>query len=464
MTTALDLPAARAATPPATRASISRRRALGGALGATMCAPIAAACDVRGSGSAPNPAAVSGRVELWFDSVYRFDQDLGGTFVKEFGERYPQVQIIAETILSTSPSVPLVTNAAAGTLPDFVTGVPPHHAQELGAQGILAPLEGYMKASRTVRQADIWPTLLTDLTFRGKQFAMPHAPDVRLNFIGNAVLGDSGLNPSRLASTWEEMEDHVRRITRVANGQMTRAGFVPFQGSGSTNVWSVPFWQLGGEYLSPDGEKVTIDNEKGLQALEWLKRIHDLQGGYQATQELATRSGGNANTRLIQGVTGYLFTTFYARKGPEFVGNPTFQWSYAPWPLPKGGKRANHGGSPSAAITTGSKSPEATWRFMEFLCEEPQNLRFAIRYDRIPVRIKTAESAAFQQNDPFLKVSVEEMRYRKWQISAPGGSEITSSGHVGTMVTDVMSGKRSARDALKDTQSLLQQILDKNKR
>jgi hypothetical protein len=44
------------------------------------------------------------------------------------------------------------------------------------------------------------------------------------------------------------------------------------------------------------------------------------------------------------------------------------------------------------------------WRFLEFLAQDEIILRFA----RIPVKV--AESLAYQENDPFLKLAVEELR------------------------------------------------------
>ena len=85
-----------------------------------------------------------------------------------------------------------------------------------------------------------------------------------------------------------------------------------------------------------------------------------------------------------------------------------------------------------------------------------------IRYDRIPIRVKTAQSNAFIQNDPFLKLSVDEMNYRKFNIPAPGGTEIQTLHNA--MVNDAMSGKRAVRDALADGARQMQQVLDKWKR
>ncbi|MBI3970466.1 MAG: extracellular solute-binding protein [Chloroflexi bacterium] len=436
---------------------LSRRRMLSAAL----ISPVAAACSpLRFGGSeSAGSTAVSGRVVLWFSPTpWPFNEDVGGEFVQEFEARYPQIKIAGEHYTGSIVEK-LRVSAAGGTLPDLAVGVPPHTSVSLGLDGILAPVDQYLKTSRAVKPADIWPSLLADMTYKGKQYAMPFAPDVRVNYVNSAVLAGAGLNSAKPASTWDEMEDHVRRIYRP--GTDARLGYTPFWGSGGTGVWLVPFWQLGGELTSADGEKVTIDNEKGIQALEWLKRIHDMQGGWDSMQEVRQRQP-RSNAHFINGTMGYYYATHAERKNSDFLNNPSLQFGFADWPLPKGGKPANYGGDPSLALTAGSKVPEAAWRFLEFLAEERQSLRFAVRYDRIPIRIKTAESQAYHQNDPFLKLAVEGMRGRKWHIGAPGGADIV--GMHNPMVVDVMSGKRSVRDALKETQTQMQQVLDKNRR
>ena len=114
------------------------------------------------------------------------------------------------------------------------------------------------------------------------------------------------------------------------------------------------------------------------------------------------------------------------------------------------------------AIPAKSKSPDAAWRLLELLADEPNNLRFAQRYDRIPIRVRTAESPTFHQNDPFTKLAVEEMRERRILIPAPGGNELLALTE--RVAIDAMSGKQSVRATLSDVQTQMQQVLDKYKR
>jgi len=276
------------------------------------------------------------------------------------------------------------------------------------------------------------------------------------------VLRSVGLDSAKPAQTWDEMEDHVRRLYKTDGGKPTTAGFPPFWGTGEQSLWLIPFWQLGGETLNKDRDKITINTEPGIKALEWLKKIHDLQGGWDALEAFRMEANMPTGTAFVTGRIGYSFQTFSVSKEPLFLATKDLQFGFAAWPLPKGGKRANFGGCHTFCITAQSKSPDSAWRFLEFLSGEDPNLRFATRYDRIPVRVKTAQSVAFHQNDPFLKLSVDEMNYRRFNIPAPGGTELQALHN--SMVNDAMSGKRAIRDALADGAMKMQQVLDKWKR
>jgi ABC-type glycerol-3-phosphate transport system substrate-binding protein len=279
-------------------------------------------------------------------------------------------------------------------------------------------------------------------------------------YVNTDVLASVGLDSSKPAQTWDELEEHIRRLYREEGGKPVRIGFPPFWGSGLLALWLVPFWQAGGETLSADNQTVTINNEHGITALEWLKHVHEVQGGWDVLSTL--QKVVSANQHFVNGTTGYYFAAFSERKSAEFTNAPNLTFGFAPWPLPKGGRRANYGGCHSYGITTQSKAPDAAWRFLELLADEPNNLRFAVRYDRIPIRVKTAENVAYHHDDPFNKLAVEEMRYRRMLIAAPGGTELLD--WTQNIASDAASGKVAVRQVLSDAQTQMQQVLDKWKR
>ncbi|HEV2123482.1 MAG TPA: extracellular solute-binding protein [Chloroflexota bacterium] len=435
----------------------TRRRLVAGT--AVLSAlPILAACGggTNESADANKPEAARGRIVHWSNQMFPFHEDIGAEFVKEFRAKYPNIEYVAETVLGDRFEK-LVTAAAADSAPDIGMSTP-FQVQELGLKGIARAHDDYLKKSRVVKQSDLWPTLTYDLIYKGKQYGMPFAPDVRVMYLNTSVLRGAGLDPNKPAQSWDELEDHVKRIYR--GGEASPLGFPPYWGSGGSALWLVPFWQLGGETINKEGDKITIDNEHGIKALEWLKKMYELQGGWDAVaarQKQATTS----NTHFISGNMGYYFATFTERKSKEFLAQPDFKFMFSPWPTPKGGRRTNYGGNHTFLLTQQSKTPEVAWKFMEFLAQEDIVLRFATRYDRIPVRMDVAKGQAYQQNDPFLKLAVEEMGYRRFHIPAPGGGEIQALHN--KLGAEAASGQRPVREVLKDYTTQMQQILDKFK-
>jgi ABC-type glycerol-3-phosphate transport system substrate-binding protein len=426
---------------------VTRRRMLG-PLAPAMA--LAAACSA--GGGAPAPQELQGRVEVWF-SAFRFDQGLGGEIVQEVRRQHPNLDLVASAITGDRVQK-LQVAAAASSAPD-VGEAGAWQMQELGAAGIAAPVDPYLKASRLIKQSDIWPTLLYDLTWKKQQYGMPFGPDIAVMWVQSGFLRSVGLDPDQPAQTWDALEQHVGRLFRP---EPPRLGYHPLQGSGGPRaMFLLAFTQLGGQMLSADGTKVTINNEPGLKALEWITKVTNAQGGYTAMQ--AAVANGGVAAGFANGTVGYMFESSDQQVRDVFKNAPGLQYTVSAAPIPPGGRRASVGGCHSFCITRQSRAPEGAWRFLETLSSEANSLRFALEYNRIPIRVATARSAAFHQNDPIKKLAGEQMEYRRWLIPAPGGTEAAAL--YNTLGPDVVSGKLAARDALADVERQIQLVLDK---
>jgi ABC-type glycerol-3-phosphate transport system substrate-binding protein len=105
---------------------------------------------------------------------------------------------------------------------------------------------------------------------------------------------------------------------------------------------------------------------------------------------------------------------------------------------------------------------DAAWAFLEHFLAEDNNLKFADRYDRIPLRVTTTRSEKYHRNDPFRKLAAEEMPGRRFQIPVPGG--IDAQPLLTGMVNDVMLDRKAIREALQEIEAAIQSILDTWKR
>jgi ABC-type glycerol-3-phosphate transport system substrate-binding protein len=102
---------------------------------------------------------------------------------------------------------------------------------------------------------------------------------------------------------------------------------------------------------------------------------------------------------------------------------------------------------------------DGAWLFLEALLSKQNNLKFALRYDRVRVRQSVAYSDQYIQGDPFRKLVGEEMPGRKWLIAAPGAGDMRNV--IIGVVADILEKNLGVQAALQKAQAAIQIRLDK---
>ena len=95
---------------------------------------------------------------------------------------------------------------------------------------------------------------------------------------------------------------------------------------------------------------------------------------------------------------------------------------------------------------------------LEHITNPENNIKFAVRFDRVPIRESSGNSPAYLQGDRGRKVQIDSMKRRRFVITAPGGNDINANLDV---VTPYMSGQAALQDTLKETERKAQDILDR---
>jgi ABC-type glycerol-3-phosphate transport system substrate-binding protein len=417
----------------------------------------AAACASGGSAPATTKK-LSGTVQFWTNANYPFHEDVGGEISKDFMARNPDLKVDASS-MTESGVTKLTAAAAAGTPPELTT-VDIYTPQSIAAAGIGQSLEPYLKMSTSIKKADLWPTHVYDLTYKGNMIAMPMGPDLRILYVSNEAYRAQGLDPKNPPKTWSDLESAVQRAYKAAGDEIDHLGFDPLLGSGGVHRWLVPFWQMGGESLNADQTKVTIFNDKGVQAMQWIVKLYNMQGGYPRIQRFnAAFTGAQQPATFTNGRVTFYYDAYTTRTLFFQKNAPNLDFSFITYPVPPNGKRANYGGGWANVLASGAKNPDAAWAFLEFISQDENNLKLVDRYDQLPIRVKTAQSEKWHKNDPFRKLAADEIPYRKFVIAAPGGADCLPI--QATMVNNIIQGKVSVTDGLKDGQDQMQQIIDK---
>jgi multiple sugar transport system substrate-binding protein len=435
------------------------RRAALGALGAAGAAALAAACGGAPGGDAPPPAAgkgLSGTLTMWWPNA-TFDPaaSIGGDMQKTFTEQHPGLTI--DAVVEGSGDK-LKTQVAAGTPPDFF------HTQSYwqttwGVTGINTQLDDYVKRSKAIKLEDIWPLKLKEVQHQGKTWALPYSIDSRVVYINADQYARAGFDLAKPPQTWDDFEKTIPALTKQAGpGEVTQFAFDPFVGSGGLQRWMVPFWQLGGEFHNPEGTKITIYNERGIRALDWIMKLFNMQGGWPALEKAQT--GVTPQERLfLQNKASYMYATFATKASVFNKEAPDFKFGFMDYPRPAGGKVANYAGGWAICIPKGAKNADAAFAFVEHLYAPENDLKWHTFHLRVPVHMGVAKSVDFTRNDPFLKLTMDGMAGGRFVASIPGGEGILPV--MDAMVKKVRAGEAAVRDALQEAEQLAQQEVDK---
>lgn len=76
-----------------------------------------------------------------------------------------------------------------------------------------------------------------------------------------------------------DQDGYAIRLSRWDNeGRMKVVGFDPHHGNAWLYLWG---WMNGGEFLSPDGRRCTLDDPRIVEALQWTTDVYDALGGVQ---------------------------------------------------------------------------------------------------------------------------------------------------------------------------------------
>ena len=112
-------------------------------------------------------------------------------------------------------------------------------------------------------------------------FAIPADVDDRALFYNKDLLKRGGYvdvnGEARPPRTWEELAEMATKLTEHdARGAITRLGFAPNFGNAWLYLYS---WMNGGQFMSADRRRCTLDSPPVVQALEWMTSVYDSLGG-----------------------------------------------------------------------------------------------------------------------------------------------------------------------------------------
>lgn len=154
-------------------------------------------------------------------------------------------------------------------------------------------------APDAVRKRDFYLAAWNEASYNGKVFGIPDSVDDRALYYNRDAFRRAGLDPNRPPRTWSELKSMAARMTRFDSiGNIKQVGYLPNYG----NVWFYMYaWQNDGEFLSRDGRRCTMDDERNIESLTYMVDLYRVMGGLQKVDEFSSGFRGGALDPFLTG-------------------------------------------------------------------------------------------------------------------------------------------------------------------
>ena len=311
---------------------------------------------------------------------------------------HPIYKIIKGQTASRDPTADptrFLVSLAGGMPPDLIL-FDRYAVSEWAARGTFTKLDEFVAressspAPDAIRPENFYKSCWDEVVYENPTthergiYGIPEHVDDRALFYNKDLLKRAGFvdanGEAQPPRTWDELERMAVKLTEHdARGRITQLGFAPNFGNAWLYLYS---WMNGGQFLSNDRRRCTLNSPAVVRALEWMTRVYDSLGGaqkefaFEGTAQSGQRSAPPGELDLfVQGkvamkVDGYwIFPEMLAQYGQ----NLNYAVTLPPLPASAAGRENNGHSWVSGwcyAIPSTARQKEAAWELLKFMCSQ----------------------------------------------------------------------------------------------
>jgi multiple sugar transport system substrate-binding protein len=339
--------------------------------------------------------------------------------------------------------------AAGGTAPDALS-LDLIYTPAFSAAGQLEDITDWAKSLPYFAQLS--PAHVKTGTYKGRIYGLPFSADSSVLIWNKKLFKQAGLDPEKGPKTWAEIEADAAKVNALG-GDIK--GFYFSGNCGGCNIFTfMPLiWASGGDILSEDGSKATLDSPQLRGAIDLYRRMVK-QKFVPAGAE--TDTGSNFFAAFATGKIGINPSGAFA------IGALNTQYKdidYGITFLPgKDGGWSSFAGGDNFVVTKGTPKLAVVKAFLDFAYSlEGQTL--LAKYGSLPVRGDIAKDA-LKDLDPRYLVAAEAMAKGKTPYSVVFNDLINSTNGPWTqMINEVFFGN-DVDGSIANAQATMQSIID----
>jgi len=379
--------------------------------------------------------------------------------IKQYEKKYPGVKVDYISVPAADFPTKLQTMIASKKVPD-VFYLTPENVMPYAKSGIIADLSDYVSDNEIFDEKNVWPNAINMYRYdgtdpgKGSIYGLPKDIGPFALAYNKDLFAKAGVTPPAAGTpwTWDEFVAAAKKLT---------------SGSGNDKVYgSAPYslesavWSNGADWLNADHTKVTVTDQKFIEALQWVADLGLKEGVVPSSEE---ESSLGSFQRFLDGKIGMMGIGPWSQG--QFWDEAKFDWDIMPWPVsPTTHTQATWYGGIGFAVGKNSKNLKDAENLAAFLAfnEDAQKTNME-KGQAIPNLIDMAKGDYLKMDkapankEEFLRI-VEDYGRRATQTYTYNSEWFTL---FNTDVASVMLGEKSAADYVKQVQPEMQELLDK---
>lgn len=416
------------------------------------------------AGCSGDEAGADGKVELTF--MFRGNPEELKAYqatVKRFEADNENVKV---TMVQTAPDqydTKLKSAIAGRKIPD-VFFYNPAQVKAYVNSGVLLDITEAVEGSEGVQLDDIWEKGVDKYRFDGKTlgegaiYGLPKDLGPFALGYNKTMFEEAGIElpDNDKPYTWDEFIDVAKELTKDTNND----GKTDQYGTGFNVNWALqPFvWSNGADWINEDNTKVTIDDPKFIEALQFFvdqQLVHEVTPSIGETQTLDTYQ------RWLKGQLAFFPV------GPwdmaAFKEQLKFEYDLMPWPAGSTGKSAGWVGSLGIGVGATTKYEKEAAELAMYLSADQEGQQALVDAQvQLPNSVEIADTwAADESIKPDNKEEFLDM-INDYGRGFPAEKTYTAEWYDEFFknIQPVLDGKVSVEDYVKTTQPKMQKMLD----
>ena len=391
------------------------------------------------AGSLTNVGTVSAAEPTEITFWHYMSEDKEGKFVneaiEEFNNSQDEVHVTAQYLPREELMKQYTIGVVSGELPDCGMVDNPDHAS-YASMGVF---EDITDLYNSWDEADFMEGSINSCYYDDKLYGLPWGNNCLGLFYNKSMLEEAGVE---VPTTWSELEAACEKLTTDTCKGLAISAIGNEEGTFQYMPW----------LLSAGGSVDNLTSDESKESMTYLKDLMDK--GY-ISKECINWTQADAWNQFCAGKAAFAECGTWHLAQTDAI-NGAFEYDFTLLPTGDEGTSTSTIGGENFGVCKGSENKEACAKFLEWLCSQENEAKWAAVGGKIPTRQDATAEYTFEQDG--FKVFTDEMNYA--QARGPHAEWPSISEAVYTATQSVIVDGTSAKDALETAAAKINPIVE----